>query len=183
MLDTLSQLSAEGVGVLFNTHYPEHALRRAHKSLLLSHGSVIMGPTKEIITEKNIADAFGVKAIVGQFETESNQIENVIPLALLDKDAESVEVTNENGSENEDALASISIICREFEESGKINQILHEFPDILFGRMGMPHRKRNVYLITVNLDGPKSRIEELAHRLSLLKDVSIKVTYAKEEQR
>ena len=178
VLDTLSQLSRDGVGILFNTHYPEHALRRSGKSLLLHQGQVLFGPTKEIITEKNIADCFGVKAIIGQIETESNQFGNVVPISLLEKHQTTDQCKKTIST---DALASISIICSEFEESGKINSLLHEYNDILFGRMGMPHKKRNVYLITVNLDGPRERIEELAHRLSVLPDVSAKVTYAKEE--
>ena len=35
VLETLSQLSAEGITCIFNTHYPEHALGRANKSLIL----------------------------------------------------------------------------------------------------------------------------------------------------
>ena len=183
VLDTLSRLSSEGVGVLFNTHYPEHALRRSGKALLLHHGQVLFGPTKEIITEENIAESFGVKAIIGKVETDSNQIENVIPLSILSHDAKSTDAQNQSETRDpkETALASIAIICREFEESGKINAVLHDFNDILFGRMGMPHRNRHVYLITVNVDGPRPRIEEMAHRLSVLPDVSVKVTYAKEE--
>ena len=178
VLDTLSQLASKGVGVLFNTHFPEHALRRSNKALLLNHGQVLFGPVKEIITEQNIQSAFGVKAVIGSIETENNQIENIIPVALVPDDA--AQDLAETGDVN--TLASITIICEEFEESGKINSLLHEYNDILFGRMGMPHRSRNVYMITVNLDGPKSRIEELAHALSLLPDVSCKVTYAKEKE-
>ena len=181
VLDTLTQLSAEGVGVLFNTHYPDHALRRSGKAFLLDHGKVRFGATKEIITEENLADAFGVKAIIGRIETDSNQIDNVIPVSLLPKKSDTSEKEPSEDTET-DTLASISIICSEFEVSGRINTILHEYPDILFGRMGMPHRKRNVYLINVNLDGPKRRIEELSHRLSLLPSVSVKVTYVKEEE-
>ncbi len=176
VLDTLSKLSSEGVGVLFNTHYPEHALRRSTKAILIDHETVKFGPTTEIINEKNIESAFGVKAYIGQFETEHNMIANVIPVGLTSKDA-----TKSEEAEDTDVLATLSIICGQFEESERINAILHEFNDILFGRMGMPHRKRNLYLISVNLDGSRKRIEELAHQLSLIPQVSCKVTYAKEE--
>lgn len=177
VLDTLTKLSSEGIGVLFNTHYPEHALRRSTKAILIDNGKVQFGATPSIITEKNIESAFGVKAYIGQFETEHNMIANVIPVGLT-KDEEKTEADEEDS----DVLATLSIICSKFEESERINAILHEFNDILFGRMGMPHRKRNLYLISVNLDGSKERIKMLAHQLSVLPDVSCKVTYAKEEE-
>ena len=176
VLDTLSSLASDGVGILFNTHYPEHALRRSNKAILLDHHEAKTGPTRQIITEENIESAFGVKTYIGTFETETTEIKNVIPIGL------SKDVGKQDAKDSgKTALASISIICSEFEESSKINAILHEYNDILFGRMGMPHRKRNVYLINLNLDGQKSRIEDLAHQLSLLPDVSVKVTYAKED--
>ncbi|MBO4928685.1 MAG: ATP-binding cassette domain-containing protein [Clostridiales bacterium] len=190
VLDTLSRLCQKGVGVLFNTHYPEHALRRSNLSLLLDHGRVLYGPTAEIITEENIASAFGVKAIIGEVETNTSQIKNVIPISLIAKSTGSEGSSSESSEKNEQEhtalsansgmLASISIILSNFEESEKVNGILHDFNDILFGRMGMPYRKRNLYLININLDGPVRRIEELYHRLSLLPDVSVKVTYEKD---
>ena len=51
------------MAVIFNTHYPAHALQRAEKSLLLRRGGeAVFGDTEEIITEENIASAFGVEA-------------------------------------------------------------------------------------------------------------------------
>ncbi len=63
ILDTLSSLAKSGMAVIFNTHYPAHALQRAEKSLLLRRGGeAVFGDTEEIITEENIASAFGVEA-------------------------------------------------------------------------------------------------------------------------
>ncbi len=176
VLDTLTKLSSEGIGILFNTHYPEHALRRSAKSILIDHGKVLFGPTPKIITEENIESAFGVKAYIGQFETDNSMIANVIPVALTDHEDQ-----KNTGKEDCDVLATLSIICSKYEESERINSILHDFNDILFGRMGMPHRKRDLYLISVNLDGSAERIRMLAHQLSLIPNVSCKITYAKEE--
>jgi len=177
VLDTLTRLCNDGIGILFNTHYPEHALRRSSKSILIDNGSVLFGPTPSIITEKNIESAFGVKAYIGQFETDQNMIANVIPVGL----AEKADKEEKADSEDEDVLATLSIICRKFSESGRINALLHEYNDILFGRMGMPHRKRDLYLISINLDGNRERIRMLEHQLSMIPDVSCKITYAKED--
>ena len=52
---------------------------------------------------------------------------------------------------------------------------------MIVGRMGMPYRERGVYIIHTSLDGPRSRIEALSQRLSIIPGVSAKTTYAKEE--
>ena len=90
VLDTISALAAEGVACVFNTHYPDHALQRADKSLLLyRHASADecgrvceFGGTEEIVTEENIRKAFGVDAVIGEVETSTNVMKNVVPVGL-----------------------------------------------------------------------------------------------------
>ncbi|TGE38099.1 ABC transporter ATP-binding protein [Desulfosporosinus fructosivorans] len=51
-----------GLSCIMNTHYPEHALRMSHTTLLLGQNSYLFGRTKEIITEKRVEEYFGIKA-------------------------------------------------------------------------------------------------------------------------
>ena len=44
--------------------------------------------------------------------------------------------------------------------------------------MGMPYKPDEVYIINVTLKAQKSVIEDLVHRLSLLKGVNVKATFA-----
>ena len=78
-------------------------------------------------------------------------------------------------------VAVISIIVGEHGDVEQLNRLLHEYGDIIIGRMGMPYRKRGVYIINASLDGPKSSIDELTHRLSIIPGVSIKTTFARED--
>lgn len=176
VLNTISRLASDGICCIFNTHYPEHALQRADRSLILSGGKTIFGSTSQVLTEENIERTFGVKAIIGEIETPHSVFKNVVPLKLSDDNA----VIEK--SDDEDALASITIIADDFEKANHINALLHEYGDIIIGRMGMPYRKRNVFIINTTFDGKKSRIEELSHRLSLIPSVSVKTVYQKDTE-
>lgn len=172
VLDTMSRLAENGIACIFNTHYPEHALQRSDKALILAHGHAEFGSTSRILTEENIERAFGVKAVIGEIETRESVVQNVIPLHLSDN--------NEPSSRQDTGatLASVTIIFRDFSESQRINELLHEYGDMIVGRMGMPYRKRGLYIIHTTFDGDEARIRELTHRLSILPDISVKTTYS-----
>lgn len=83
VLDTLSGLAAEGICCIFNTHYPGHALTRADKTLLLpKRGTPIFGETQKILNEENIAEIFGVKAVIGTVESEGRTFKSIMPVSL-----------------------------------------------------------------------------------------------------
>ncbi len=79
-LDILTGLKASGICCLFNTHYPEHALTRADRTLLLpKNGTPIFGPTADVLTEANIAAVFGVDAYIG----ESGGMKFILPRKII----------------------------------------------------------------------------------------------------
>ena len=177
VLDAMSNLAAGGMTCIFNTHYPAHALQRAGKALILSKGGeYVFGDTISVVTEENIRNAFGVDAIIGEIETPGNLLKNVVPLNIAD---------TWNISKKEDldrrCIASVTIIANSNEMSDKINGLLHEYSELLIGRMGMPYRECGLYIINMTLDGQKSKIEELSHKLNILPGVSVKTTFAKGE--
>ena len=61
----------------------------------------------------------------------------------------------------------------------KINELLHEYSELLIGRMGMPYRECGLYIINMTLDGKQSKITQLAQKLNVLPGVSVKTTFAK----
>ena len=80
VLETLADLKSEGMACIFNTHYPEHALRFADKALLLYDGKSLFGTAEEVITEDNIREAFGVDAFIGTYEAGGIEVRTVIPI-------------------------------------------------------------------------------------------------------
>lgn len=171
VLNTLSSLAASGICVIFNTHYPEHALTRANKSLILHKGGEsIFGETGNIVSEKNIAKAFGVNAIISEIETPGNIYKSIMPLEI----SEHYAFTESN--KNELAIGVISIIFSNFSLSNGINSILSKCGNYIIGRMGMPYNNGDVYIINVTLDAPISEIEALRDRLSIIPGVNVKAT-------
>ncbi|MBQ3891765.1 MAG: ABC transporter ATP-binding protein [Mailhella sp.] len=52
----------KGLSCIINTHYPDHALRISHKTLLLGRERSLFGKTAGIVTEGNIREFFDVEA-------------------------------------------------------------------------------------------------------------------------
>ena len=173
VLDTMTALAAEGVACVFNTHYPSHALQRAGKSLMLSkEGWSLFGDTTGVVTEDNIRRAFGVEALIGEVETPQNIMKNVVAVGISEE-----AFAQEPGAADRSVLASLTVIMQNNAHADQINKALREYNHLLIGRMGLPHRSSDKYIINVMLEGPVSEIEALSHRLSLIPDISIKTTY------
>ena len=173
VLDAMTELSRQGIACIFNTHYPAHALQRAHNSLLLMKGGEhAFGATAQVVTERNIRRAFGVNAVIGGIETRESILPNVVPLSISEDE------TPERDTD-EAVIASTTVISSSNGEAEQINALLHEYSRLLIGRMGMPHRRSGVYIINITMHGPVSEIDALTHRLSLLPDVSVKTTFAR----
>ena len=79
----------------------------------------------------------------------------------------------------ENRIALIGIIVENNEQSGHINQLLHECSDYIIGRMGIPYRTRQLGIISVVLDAPENVISSLSGKLGMLSGVSVKTVYSK----
>ena len=67
ILETLKSLNQEGVSIIFNTHFPAHALYHSHKVLLLQkldsskQGNGLFGRADKILTPENLSQIYGVQ--------------------------------------------------------------------------------------------------------------------------
>ena len=67
-------------------------------------------------------------------------------------------------------VSVISIIIKEEESIGAVNELLHEFREYIVGRMGIPYRDRGVSIISVVLDAPGDATSSLSGTLGMLDD-------------
>lgn len=175
VLDTLSSLASKGMCVIFNTHYPEHALTRANKSLILyKGGKTVFGETLQVVTEDNIRAAFGVTTVISEIETKGNTYKSIMPLRLADEIADKNIISHHDKK----AIAIISVIFNDYSLSSRINGIFSRFSKNIIGRMGMPYNKGEVYIINVTVDALESEIESMKQELSILPGVNVKATVA-----
>ncbi len=75
-------------------------------------------------------------------------------------------------------VALISIIVENGESVEKINALLHDYAEYIFGRMGLPYRKRGVSVISVAIDAPQDVISTLSGKIGKLSGVSVKTAYS-----
>ena len=71
---------------IINTHFPEHALLISDKTLILGREKYIFGNTEEIVTEKNIADFFDIRArIIDVPDTQGHRKAFVVTDVIKDR--------------------------------------------------------------------------------------------------
>ena len=85
ILNLIERLShEEKLTVVFNTHYPEHALEVADRTLLLDNsGKALFGKTEEILTTENMEAVFSVKIRIVTQEENGKVHASILPLSLI----------------------------------------------------------------------------------------------------
>lgn len=81
----------------------------------------------------------------------------------------------------ETRVAVISIIV-DLPGDGSIaavNALLHEYGNEIIGRMGIPHKEKQISIISVVMDAPQDKINTLSGKLGKLSGVTSKVLYSK----
>ena len=78
----------------------------------------------------------------------------------------------------ETRVAVISIIVEDPEQSGELNNLLHEYGRYIIGRMGIPYREKGISIISIAIDAPQDAINTLSGRIGKLKGVTAKTAYS-----
>lgn len=79
----------------------------------------------------------------------------------------------------ENRVSVISIIIKEEEAAGAVNELLHEFRQYVVGRMGLPYRSRGISIISVVIDAPQDAASSLSGKLGMIEGVTAKTLTAK----
>ena len=78
----------------------------------------------------------------------------------------------------ENRVAVMSLIVEKPESVEELNRLLHSYGDFIFGRMGLPYRKKNINIISIAMDAPEDVIAALAGKIGNLDGVSVKTAYS-----
>ena len=78
----------------------------------------------------------------------------------------------------ETRVAVMAIIVEKGEAVEGLNALLHEYRDFIIGRMGLPHRERNINIVSLALDAPADTISALAGKLGNIDGLSVKTAYS-----
>ena len=78
----------------------------------------------------------------------------------------------------EKRVAVIGIVVEKEESAETVNAILHEYRDVIVGRMGIPYRERGLSVISVIVDAPNATISAISGKLGMTDGVTSKAIYA-----
>lgn len=78
-------------------------------------------------------------------------------------------------------LGIVGIIVEKLENSGKVNEILHNYSDIIVGRLGIPYKERKVSVMSVVVDGSTDEINAMTGKIGKIEGVSVKSALTKQD--
>ncbi len=82
--------------------------------------------------------------------------------------------------QQESRIAVIGIIVEDRSAVEAVNRLLHDYSDVVIGRMGLPYEKKKVNIISVVVDTSPDRISALSGKLGKLPGVTAKALYHKQ---
>ncbi len=78
----------------------------------------------------------------------------------------------------ETRVAVIGIIVESPTAVEKLNNVLHEYSDIIIGRMGLPYREKGISIISIAVDAPQDVISALSGKIGSIEAVSAKTAFS-----
>ena len=78
----------------------------------------------------------------------------------------------------ETRVAVIGIIVEDMSSVEALNAILHEYGEIIIGRMGLPYKAKGIHVISIAVDAPQDVISALAGKIGNLKGISAKAAFS-----
>ena len=81
MLDILDKLAGEGLGIVYATHDPNHALRAGNRALVcLPGGRMAFGPVTEMVVPERLSTVYGV-AVEAAYTARGRVVLSLAPAA------------------------------------------------------------------------------------------------------
>lgn len=76
-------------------------------------------------------------------------------------------------------IGVVGIVVEDLESASTVNSILHEYANIIVGRMGIPYREKGISVISLIVDGTSDEISAMTGKLGKVKSVSVKSAMTK----
>jgi putative iron-only hydrogenase system regulator len=81
---------------------------------------------------------------------------------------------------NQRRLGIVAVILKAPEKSfNDFNTLLHQYSDIIVGRMGIPYKEREISVVSIIVDGTNEEIGALTGKIGQLPQVSVKSVLTK----
>ncbi|MBR4765805.1 MAG: iron-only hydrogenase system regulator [Clostridia bacterium] len=78
----------------------------------------------------------------------------------------------------ETRVAIIGIIVENPTSVEALNSLLHEYSDIIIGRIGLPYKEKGINIISVAVDAPQDAISALSGKIGRLDGIGVNTVYS-----
>ncbi len=90
---------------------------------------------------------------------------------------------NTQESSDNRRIGVIAVIVHDPEKAyDALNKILHDYAEIIIGRLGLPYRERNLSIISLIVDGSTDDVGAMTGRIGQLPGVTVKSAFAKNKK-
>lgn len=76
-------------------------------------------------------------------------------------------------------IGVVGIVIESKENIAIVNSILHEYSDIIVGRMGVPYKEKGISIISLIVDGTTDIVSALTGKLGKVTGVNVKSALTK----
>lgn len=76
-------------------------------------------------------------------------------------------------------IGVIGIVIEDLSQITEVNNILHQYGNIIIGRMGIPYKEKGINVISLIVDGTNDEIGALSGKLGKIKGLSVKSALSK----
>ncbi|MBM7869068.1 putative iron-only hydrogenase system regulator [Clostridium pascui] len=76
-------------------------------------------------------------------------------------------------------IGVVGIVVEELESAENVNSTLHEFANIIVGRLGIPYRERGISVISLIVDGTSDEISAMTGKIGKIRGVNVKSAMTK----
>ena len=79
----------------------------------------------------------------------------------------------------ESRIGTVGIVVDDPKVTAEINAILHDYADIIVGRLDIPYRSRGVSIIALAVDGSMDAISGMTGKIGKIQGVSVKAAISR----
>jgi len=79
----------------------------------------------------------------------------------------------------EKRIGVIGIVIEDLSQIALVNEIIHQYGNIIIGRMGVPYKEKGVNVISLVVDGTNDEIGALSGKLGKITGLSVKSALSK----
>jgi putative iron-only hydrogenase system regulator len=80
----------------------------------------------------------------------------------------------------EKRIGVVGIIIEEFTKATLVNDILHDFGNLIVGRIGVPYKDRGIFVISIIVDGTMDEISAMTGKIGKISGVNVKSAITKQ---